>query len=144
MAAEPVADPVTRQGTTCSPGAHLQAHAEAYIQEMENKNTLRKVKQKHFEKSQVKKHSEMIDFKDLPARKLDQCLAGWILDLKKEDSTDYKPNMLSSFVHAVGKYLRDSGSSHDIMNQKKIFKSYSQSPTSKEERFEAGGEGKPT
>ena len=85
-------------------------HAETthFIESKQNKNTLRSIdcSKNKFQNFIVSKgiNSDMLN---LSNDELDQLLGAWVLDMKKNDGTDYEPTTVTANVNRLARYFSD-------------------------------------
>lgn len=122
--------------------SEIQTRAQQYIDESQNKNTMRKLysSQRKFA-DWLGKKGEKTEMVKLPPQILDQYIAGWILDMRKDDGSNYEPNTVSSFVRSIAKYLGNLGYAHDVINNKKLFNLTHKVLASKRKELKRAGKG---
>ena len=96
---------------------NLHAATSQYIDSKKNKNTLRSIEcSKNKFQSYIIEKGITKDMLDLDRPELDQFIGAWILDMKKDDGSEYEPTTITANVNRLARHISDK-KSVDILDK---------------------------
>ena len=100
----------------------LRMQNQNFVNSMLNKNTMRGLKGAAAKfQNFLDKKNEGTNMLNLEENLLDQYIAGWLLDMRKSDGSQYEPNTLSTYLQNLARHFSVNGSKLDIIHDKKSF-----------------------
>lgn len=117
-----------------------------YINSKRNVNTLKKTEsctRKFSEWLRVSPRNEMRDFVDIPVVAMDRYVAGFLIELKKENGQEYEPDSLTSFHRAIDRKLQEINYGFSLVSSSEFAMSKKVLETRRRELKQAGKGNKP-